>query len=240
MKKTIYSTRWDLFYKGIQQANDKPLWDVDPSASLALDLPLLLDNFDPKLPLVDFGCGNGLQSNFLSNHFHPVIGLDVSEVLITQNKAQSTLQGISFEVFDGLDEENAKRVHERIGDANVYVRGVLHQIRQDDRPDMMKSLMHLIGNEGCLFILESLPNLNAYFEKNSSGFSTLPLPIKKLILNGLPPLGLSLEEAEDLVQNSTGMIIDHGETVLHTNLWFQSGVPIEMPSHYYFIKKLNR
>ena len=71
------------------------------------------------MPVIDFGCGDGTQTQFLREHFEQVIGLDISEAALelASVKAEKAGLDITYEVVDNI--EDAKKIHARFGDANI-------------------------------------------------------------------------------------------------------------------------
>ncbi|ONK16000.1 methyltransferase domain-containing protein [Streptomyces sp. MP131-18] len=70
---------WDACWSTLPAAPGAALWDSSPQLTAARHLPLFRDHADPLLPLVDIGCGNGRQTQWLAPHFRRVIGLDIAE-----------------------------------------------------------------------------------------------------------------------------------------------------------------
>ena len=56
---------------------------------------------NPFTLAVDIGCGPGISTIPLANHFHKVIGIDISEVQISQ--ANSARENVSYKVGRGED-----------------------------------------------------------------------------------------------------------------------------------------
>ncbi|MBH8554092.1 class I SAM-dependent methyltransferase [Nostocaceae cyanobacterium CENA357] len=125
---TEYRQNWNTYWSRIQDSSEV-LWNVSHLLGVKLDFerfqPFLKD---PHLPLIDFGCGDGTQTQFFAQHFSQVLGLEISQTAIelARHQAQDAGLSITYEVIDSL--ETVQHIHEHFGDANIYMRGVLHQI----------------------------------------------------------------------------------------------------------------
>jgi SAM-dependent methyltransferase len=111
--------------------------------------------FGQRLPVVDLRCGDGRQTRFLARHFHTVIGLDVFAAAIERAKAAAHPANVkaaahpasvTYRVVDARDPDAASALRDRIGDANVYIRGVLHARPPDARRLAVETLARLLGN----------------------------------------------------------------------------------------------
>ncbi|MDJ0616868.1 MAG: class I SAM-dependent methyltransferase [Calothrix sp. MO_192.B10] len=63
--------------------------------------------------MIDFGCGDGTQTQFFAQHFTQVIGLDISQKAIELARIQAQHLGLSitYYVLDNL--EKIQQIHER-------------------------------------------------------------------------------------------------------------------------------
>ncbi len=233
MVRVKYGKYWDLHYhRTYQQAGEKSPWDVDPQLAAESDIPVFKDFFDSKLPLVDLGCGTGNQSAFLGKYFNMVVGLDASaEAIAIAKKRYSRDQCLQFEVFDATDKKQAEKFHRKFGDVNVYMRGVLHQIRTEDQREFLDVLRLLMGRTGVMYLVEVSQAINELLTENNP----LPGPLSHALAASLKPTGISIKSLTDLFPNDQFTILKSDNTSLVTNIKNQDGQSIEIPAIYALI-----
>lgn len=151
-----YEPEWDSLWTAQPRVIGAATWDSDPSLIAALDLPHFLPHVDLALPLVDLGCGNGTQTRFLAEHFPRVIGVDVSEAGLAIAREINGAREVDYRRVDVLDPAGIAALHDELGDVNVYVRGVVHQLDPADRPTAVSALAVLAGTRGRVFLSELL------------------------------------------------------------------------------------
>jgi methylase of polypeptide subunit release factors len=95
---------------------------------------------DPQLPIIDLGCGNGTQTRFLADHFATVMGAEISPAAVDIARTTNAAVNISYRVLDVLCLDAAETLHEEIGDANLYMRAVLHQLSPTDHATAIQSI----------------------------------------------------------------------------------------------------
>lgn len=127
-----YERAWESFWEDAPDGPGAVFWDADPSVTAERHLPHFEGHFDPGLPLVDLGCGNGTQTRFLARHYRRVIGVDLAHAAVARARREDPYGEAAYQRLDGADPE-ARRLHDELGDANVYMRGVLHQCEPADR-----------------------------------------------------------------------------------------------------------
>ena len=117
------------FWSGVQRTGPggDVLWDVAERTELDRCLQRTGRHFDPALPVVDLGCGNGRFTRLLAGRFPVVVGIDVAASAVRPAEAESAGQpGVSYRVVDGADPAAMRSLAGEIGPVNVFVRGVLH------------------------------------------------------------------------------------------------------------------
>jgi cyclopropane fatty-acyl-phospholipid synthase-like methyltransferase len=138
-----YSTSWESFWSTSTGVPGEIFWDADPSHAAQQDLALFRSSMDLQLPLIDLGCGNGTQTRFLANHFTRVIGTEISPAAVQIAQTKHAATNASYRVLDVLSPDDAQALHEEIGDANVYMRAVLHQLSPSDHATAIQSIERL-------------------------------------------------------------------------------------------------
>jgi SAM-dependent methyltransferase len=149
-----YLTSWEGFWSTLNGTPGEIFWDADPAHAGQQDLMLFQDYADPQLPLVDLGCGNGTQTRFLANHFVRVIGTEISPAAVQIAQTKNAAPNASYRVLDVLCPDDAQALHEEVGDANLYMRAVLHQLSPADHATAIQSIGRLLGKKGILYLVE--------------------------------------------------------------------------------------
>jgi hypothetical protein len=160
--KQMFRAGWEQYWSSLQESPAKVFWNADP-AEAAKDVAVFEDYFLATLPVVDAGCGDGTHTRALANqwHFSEIIGTDVALAAIASAPARNGSR-ITFQTLDLLRPEEAASLHQEIGDANVHVRGVLHQLPHAYRETAAVSLTQLLGNSGTLYLKELSPAAEVY------------------------------------------------------------------------------
>lgn len=149
-----YLTSWERFWSTTTGTPGEIFWDADPKYAAQEDLRLFGDYLDPKLPLIDLGCGNGTQTLFLGKHFTKVIGTEIAPAAVELAGKTNAAPNISYRVLDVLRPDDAEAMHKELGDANIYLRAVLHQLSPADQSTAIVSIERLLGATGTLYLIE--------------------------------------------------------------------------------------
>jgi trans-aconitate methyltransferase len=135
-----YLTSWERFWSTSTGAPGEIFWDANPAYAAQQDLALFQGYTDPQLPIIDLGCGNGTQTRFLADHFATVMGAEISPAAVDIARTTNAAVNISYRVLDVLCLDAAETLHEEIGDANLYMRAVLHQLSPTDHATAIQSI----------------------------------------------------------------------------------------------------
>src|SRR5689334_24400050 len=103
------------------------------------------------MPLVDLGCGIGTQTRYQAGRYERVVGVDLARAAVALARRDDPHGRAAYRRLDGVDGEAVRRLHDEIGDANVYMRGVLHQCRTTDRAALVAGIAALTGERGRVF-----------------------------------------------------------------------------------------
>ena len=236
MKNSQYKTNWESYWSKLFEDNDTAMWDTTSDLAIANALPRIKQAFEPSLPLIDFGCGNGTQAFFLAQHFDSAIGVDVSDAAIKQARSNNSHENLSLEVLDGTNRDDVLAFHSRIGDANIYMRGILHQISPKDRPTVIESLQILMGNTGKLYLNELSPKAKASFEDLVRQTGSLPPQLARVYQHGIEPASVNQEEISVNFSNDKYSVVDEGETLITTNYILPDGNCLQLPGFYMLIE----
>lgn len=92
-----------------------------------------------NIRLVDFGCGNGRDSFFFSKYFE-VLGLDISNVAITENRANSKKIGASVKFDVCSSKADLTRFLKEFKPNLFYARFLLHAINLQSENELLSTL----------------------------------------------------------------------------------------------------
>ncbi|NES71946.1 MAG: hypothetical protein F6K24_45475, partial [Okeania sp. SIO2D1] len=147
--------------------------------------------------------------------------------------AQKERLDISYELINS--NEDAQNLHQRVGDANIYVRGVLHQIQHPDRPLVAQQLQTLLGKKGILYLIELAPAAHDLLEQFVQK-QEVPSGLHKVLENQITPGGISPEDLRSLFPAPEFHLIDAGAALMPMNA-IVKGVPVELPAQYAVITR---
>ncbi|MFT5764477.1 MAG: SAM-dependent methyltransferase [Saprospiraceae bacterium] len=229
---------WDQLWRQMQVSNESALWDVLPSEAISKDYSIFQSAFNSILPILDLGCGSGIQTGFLGSLYSTVIGIDASKKAIALAQKQNDNSLLIFVQLNVLDKEAVTSFKKKTGDANIYLRGVLHQIPTEHRPAFIDHIKILMGEAGTLYLIETAPNIQVYIQDLASRFSQLPLPLKRVLTSHFPPLGISLSEIQKWFKVADYKILESGYSTLQTNMVLEKDHKVELPAVYALIKHL--
>ncbi|MDI3212261.1 class I SAM-dependent methyltransferase [Arthrobacter sp. AL12] len=141
------------------------LWDSGSQFERTQYADELLTHLDPALPVVDIGCGNGTHTRWLAGHFPSVLGVDVSAGAVERARHESAdIPNAEYAVLDAAAAGAGRLLLERLGPANVFVRGVFHVLKPNRQASLAANLHIVLGEQGNLFLAET------NFRGNSLGY----------------------------------------------------------------------
>ena len=220
---------WRRFWAEIRADGDQGevLWDSEDGAEITTYRALAAEFFDPALPLLDLGCGNGRFTRALVGLGSRVVGVDVAEAAVeraTASLSQKSAPGtalsagassprgprpsvadISFLAMDISAVETGPELRERFGEANVFLRGVLHVLAEPERLAAVDTIRAVVGRRGRILIAETdfRGNLLAYAEDLGATPTYIPGPLAKAVATlpqphhfGAPELAATFPESE--------------------------------------------
>lgn len=192
--------QWEAFWSTVDTTNPSAvIWGVGADVGAKEDVPRFIEHIDKSLPMIDFGCGQGFQTYFLANVFKRVIGTDVTESVLERARAAGSAPNVEFRELDGYDANAYKKLHDEVGDANIYMRLTLHQFAANVRPTVAEGLATLMGQKGALFFSEitaaNHQELGKFAQQNGG---RLPDTIVRVMELGLQPGIVSQADVEAL------------------------------------------
>jgi SAM-dependent methyltransferase len=217
----------DRWWAGLDGTPGEIVWDADPT-DLEADLGYFAGSLNAALPMVDFGCGDGRQTRFLAGRFPHMVGVDISPAAIRRARAADNPPNVAFRVLDARDPDGAARLHDELGDANVYIRGVLQALPPPSRPAAVETIAALLGAAGTLFAKELPPEAGSYFAEMTQRYG-MPPGLAKVLRNS-PPGQISLPELTGLFPADRFEVLGTGTSRMRTVNTFPDGPVISVPA----------
>jgi len=233
--KQAFRAGWEQYWSSFQESPEKVFWNADP-AEAAQDVAVFEDYFLATLPVVDVGCGDGTHTRALANHwnFSDIIGTDVASAAIASAPARNGSR-IMYQTLDLLQPEEAAKLHQEIGDANVHVRGVLHQLPHAYRETAVVSLTQLLGNSGTLYLKELSPGAEEYLSELMERFGPVggfDRVVGVLGKAGIHPGSFGETDIETLFLPERFTLLAKGDSRIQTTNLLPSGEIITIPAIY--------
>ena len=212
---------WESFWDDVRshQPEGPVLWDDQPAGAAAVDLERFRRAFDPRLPLLDIGCGNGQQTRFLAQTFRHVIGVD--GLGRRGRPGSSAVPGVSQHQLPRARRHRARGrrlARPRDRDTNIYLRGVLHVLPARQRVLFVESLRVLLGRRGTLYLVEVnhhvLSRLSLFHDDLTP--SGLPAAVEQVVKHGVRPRGFEPADRRSLFPESQWSVLGEGDATIHT------------------------
>ncbi|MFD7703111.1 methyltransferase domain-containing protein [Streptomyces caelestis] len=228
---------WEGFWREAPKEPGAVFWDAEPALTAARHLALFEPHLtDPGLPLIDLGCGNGTQTRFLADRFPHVLGADLSAAALDRARAADPAGRAAYRRLDAVEKAESQALHAELGDANVYMRGVLHQCAADDRQALVDGIATVVGDRGRAFLVEPSEAAGAVLRALATGPGGPPPALAPVLRHGLAPgevddaavpefltaAGLTVLASGTLPLTTTERRPD-GTRVVLPSLWFVTG-----------------
>ena len=215
------TTAWEGYWSRIRTTGTggDVLWDPDigPEAEQYAEP---IDTFmDRTLPMVDVGCGNGRWTRWLTGGFPSALGVDVSASAVRRAEGESKgCPGLTFRTLDLTRSGAGDLLQDELGDANVFVRGVLHVLRPSERRLLGSNLHDLVGGRGRVLLAETNHRGNAlsYLQSLGAAPGAIPAPLQRAI-GGIPrPLAFGAAERRRAFPDNAWSVLDDGPITIRT------------------------
>ncbi|MFF5183320.1 class I SAM-dependent methyltransferase [Streptomyces sp. NPDC000345] len=226
-----YREAWEGFWR---EAPDDPgavFWDADPKVTAALHLALFEPRLaDAGLPLVDLGCGNGTQTRFLADRFRQVVGVDLAAAALDHARQADPAGQATYRLLDAAERGAAETLHAELGDANVYMRGVLHQCEPADRQPLADGIAALLGERGRVFLVELSEAARPVLGGLAQGPAGPPPKLAPIFRHGIAPGEVADDAVPGYLRAAGLTVLASGELPLITTESAPDGTRIELPS----------
>jgi SAM-dependent methyltransferase len=232
---TELARSWEAYWGELAREGESALWDSPSATAAAIHLQLGKPYLDTSLPMIDLGCGSGRQTARLAESFARVVGVDIAEHALALARRDNNVENVEYRRVDLLDPGEVAALKAELGETNVYVRGVLHQLPPDDRGRALHGISELLGRGGHL-IAHELTDLTRWvvqslFEADG------PAPEKFERLHrhfgfGTPALLVEDRQLDALLTRSGLHVVASGENTLQTTQLGGDGAPVELPTEW--------
>ncbi|MER6787709.1 class I SAM-dependent methyltransferase [Streptomyces sp. NPDC000658] len=229
-----YRAAWESFWREAPEEQGGVFWDADPKVTAALHLALFEPHLaDPELPLVDLGCGNGTQTRYFADRFEQVIGVDLSAAALDHARRADPDDGAAYRLLDAADKAEAEALHAEVGDANVYMRGVLHQCEPVDRQPLVDGIAALVGRRGRALLVELSETARPVLGALAQDPAGPPPKLAPVFRHGLAPGEVADDAVPGHLRAAGLTVLACGELPLSTTEFTPEGARIELPSRWY-------
>ncbi|MCH0563418.1 MULTISPECIES: class I SAM-dependent methyltransferase [unclassified Streptomyces] len=228
-----YRAAWEGFWQEVPDEQGAALWDASPAVTARLHLALFRPHLaDPELPLVDLGCGNGTQTRFLAEHFARVVGADLSAAALEHARHADPAGRARYRQLDAADEAGTEALHTELGDANVYLRGVIHQCEPDDRQPFADAVAALVGTRGRAFVVELAEAAGVALQGLAASPAGPPAKLAPVLRHGIAPAEVTDAALPEYLRAAGLTVLASGELPLTTTEAGPDGAPIRLPSRW--------
>ncbi|MDX2526948.1 class I SAM-dependent methyltransferase [Streptomyces europaeiscabiei] len=229
-----YREAWEGFWREAPEGPGEVFWDAGPEWTAAVHVALFEPYLTaPALPLVDLGCGNGTQTRYLADRFPTVIGADLSTAALDRARRADPGRRSAYRLLDAADKTDAETLHADLGDANVYVRGVLHQCEPDDRQRLVDTIATLLGERGRVCLVELAEAAKPVLMGLAQSPTGPPAKLAPIFRHNIAP-GEVTDAAVPRYLRASGLtLVADGDLPLITTEHTADGTRIELPSRWY-------
>lgn len=234
-----YLTSWESFWSTTTGTPGEIFWDADPTHAAQQDLGLFRDYLDLKLPLIDLGCGNGTQTLFLGKHFTRVIGTEIAPAAVELAGKTNAAPNISYRLLDVLCPDDAEALHKEIGDANIYLRAVLHQLSPADQPTAVRSIERLLGAAGTLYLIELSSASEPFFARLIQQYGPPP-GLARVFQHRITPGMLHEDNLTTLFPSDRFTLLKTGPSHVRTVHRLPTGEIVNVPAFYAIFRRCQR
>ncbi|MER6027675.1 methyltransferase domain-containing protein [Streptomyces sp. NPDC001851] len=230
-----YRSNWESYWSETPDGTGEAIWDCDPALSAAPHSALLLPHADPERTIVDLGCGNGTQTRYLATRFARAVGVDLSHAAVEHARRTTRDDAVEFQQLDLTDAHAVRALHERLGDAHVYMRAVIHQSEPEARPAVAAAVAEIIGTGGRAFVAELTSGSRDVLKRAASEG---PGPkLQRVFDHGLKPADADDEEIPRLLGAAGLKVLAEGDTALPQTEHLADGTRIDLPARWFVLAR---
>ncbi|MBI0298993.1 methyltransferase domain-containing protein [Streptomyces sp. PRKS01-29] len=231
-----YRQAWESYWRETSDAPGDAIWDADPSLSAAPHLDLLAPHADTSLPIVDLGCGNGTQTRYLAARFGRAVGVDLSQAAV-EHARRADPAGAEYHRLSLTDAAAVADLARRLGDANVYMRAVIHQSDAADRRPVAEAVAALLGRRGRGFVVELTAESKAVLGELAASPGGPPPKLRRVFDHGLRPADAADKEVPEVLAEAGLEILADGPTALAQTEQWPDGSRVELPARWFVVSR---
>ncbi|MYW01949.1 class I SAM-dependent methyltransferase [Streptomyces sp. SID3343] len=230
-----YRSAWEGFWEDNSGEPGEPFWDADPAVTAVPHTELLESYADCTLPIVDLGCGNGTQTRYLASRYPLAVGVDLSAAAIDHARRLDPRATAEFHQVNLADADAVERLHTRLGDANVYMRAVLHQSDRIDRGPVAAAVARLVGTRGRAFVAELTGEARLVLHEAVQHAGGPSEKLRQVQIHGLRPADVAPDEIHDLLCRTGLDILAHGTTPMAMAERRPDGTRLDLPAQWFVV-----
>ncbi|MEC3975500.1 class I SAM-dependent methyltransferase [Amycolatopsis sp. H20-H5] len=224
---------WEAYWGEVAQAGETALFDSPSATAAAVHLRRCMPHVDPALPIIDLGCGSGRQTVRLAESFTRVIGVDIAEPALAIARRDNAAANVEYRQVDLLEDAAVAALATELGEVNVYVRSVLHQLSSDQQQRVLRGVAVLLGHRGVLIVHELTTLTRWVIRSFIESEEAAPVKFARLQRHfGMSAATLQDEDRQlDVLLTRHGLhVIESGDDTLQTTQLDADGAPIELPT----------
>lgn len=224
---------WEAYWDELAREGEPALWDSPPATAVAIHLQRGEPYLDRSLPMIDLGCGSGRQTVGLAESFARVVGVDIAEHALALARRDNTAANVEYRRVDLRDADEVAALKAELGETNVHVRGVLHQLPPEDQERALRGISDLLGQGGYL-VAHELTDLTRWVVRSlieSEG--SAPEKFERLQRHfgfGTPTLLRKDGQLDALLTRGGLEVVASGESTLQTTQLGSDGAHVELPT----------
>ncbi|MDF3292537.1 class I SAM-dependent methyltransferase [Streptomyces silvisoli] len=228
-----YAEAWEGYWKDTPVAPGAAIWDCDAALSAEPHMELLAPYLGAgTLPMVDLGCGSGTQTRYLAKRFGRAVGVDFSAAAVEYAR-QCDPDGLAeFRRLDASDAAAMQRLHTELGDAHVYMRGVIHQCEGAARPAVAQAVGTLVGGRGRAFVVELLSEAKSVLREAAEGDGGPPPKLASVFAHGLTPGEVDDASVPELLCDAGLSVLARGRIELVMTEHRPDGSRMDLPAQW--------
>jgi hypothetical protein len=137
-----------------------------------------------------------------------------------------------YRLLDAADKAETEALHAELGDANVYMRGVLHQSEPDDRQPLADGLATLAGDLGRVFLVELAQAAGPILRALAQSPDGPPAKLAPVFRHGIAPGEVADAAVPEYLRQAGLTVLASGELPLFTTEHTSDGALIDLPSRW--------
>ncbi|MEU6171469.1 methyltransferase domain-containing protein [Streptantibioticus parmotrematis] len=227
-----YKEAWESYWRETPEEPGAAVWDCDASLSVKPHLALFEPFVDGSKPVVDLGCGSGTTTRFLAERFARVVGVDISHAAVEHARRADLSGTAEFRQLNAAEPGEVGALHGELGDADVYMRAVIHQSEPAARPAIAEAVAALAGRGGRAFVVEPLAVAKSVIADTARGAGGPPPKIARVFAHGLTPAETEDEAVPELLRATGLSVLASGRIDLVMTEYRADGSRIDLPAQW--------